>query len=296
MRLFPVLVGVGAAYVPRARWLRPGKRPRGAVRRTVRHGSSSAVDVDRDEAAPDAVEGADGALTTAARFDAALARRHGGLTLVLENVRKENVALIARTAEALGVASMHLVYTPDFDAQTRSFGRLSERTKALQLATISKAATNWIRVSMHETTADAVAAVRSTHDLLVATTPALAVSLYDEPSAGELDWALRSTALLFGNEVMGLTDELLAAADVRVSIPQRGLTQSLNVAQCCAMVLGEISRRRAKQPFFGLDAAERRQLAAELLPGGRPARLHNKAFIKQEKVRNRLQAQSDNVN
>ena len=53
------------------------------------------------------------AAETGERLRRVLAARHAGLDLVLENVRKENVALVARTAEALGVGRLHLVYTAD---------------------------------------------------------------------------------------------------------------------------------------------------------------------------------------
>ena len=62
-------------------------------------------------------------------------------------------------------------------------------------------------------------------------------------SSGD-DWALRRCALLLGSETDGLSHELLAHATTHVTIAQRGQTQSLNVAACASIMLGEVTRNR----------------------------------------------------
>jgi TrmH family RNA methyltransferase len=52
------------------------------------------------------------------------------------------------------------------------------------------------------------------------------------------------TALLLGGEGAGLPDSLIAAADVRVSIPMRGGIESLNAAVAAAVLLYEAQRQR----------------------------------------------------
>ncbi len=52
-----------------------------------------------------------------------------------------------------------------------------------------------------------------------------------------------SDILLFGRETVGVTDEVVAAADFRLKIPiQEGL-RSLNVAMAAAMAVGEALRQ-----------------------------------------------------
>ena len=87
-----------------------------------------------------------------ARVAESIRRRHGGITVAVEDVRKENVALIARTCEALGLASIHLIYTPEMVPQTRAFARLSDKLKRVTLSRISRSATDWIRVETHAST------------------------------------------------------------------------------------------------------------------------------------------------
>jgi tRNA (guanosine-2'-O-)-methyltransferase len=213
---------------------------------------------------------------------AALGRRHGGLSLVLENVRKENVGLIARTAEALGVPKLHLIYTADKSFDTRSFAMLSTHAQVVTLSKISKSATDWLSIRMHSSVDACVAALREEGTLLVATTPDMdgALDLYD--SEGDADWAVRDCALLFGSEQDGLSDELLRRADVRVTVPQRGLVQSLNVAACAALVLGEVTRRRAR-PGCEIDLSEAEVLRLQReLHTATKARRRSKGALKAE--------------
>jgi TrmH family RNA methyltransferase len=51
-------------------------------------------------------------------------------------------------------------------------------------------------------------------------------------------------AILFGSEGRGLADPLVAAADVRVTIPMQPPVESLNVAVAAALVLYEAARQR----------------------------------------------------
>ena len=59
-----------------------------------------------------------------------------------------------------------------------------------------------------------------------------------------LDYQYRTDdILLFGRETIGVTDEVVAAADFRLKIPiERGL-RSLNVAMAAAMAVGEALRQ-----------------------------------------------------
>jgi len=52
-----------------------------------------------------------------------------------------------------------------------------------------------------------------------------------------------SDILLFGRETIGVTDEVMAAADARVKIPIKPELRSLNVAMAAAMAVGEALRQ-----------------------------------------------------
>ncbi|MEH2532217.1 tRNA (cytidine/uridine-2'-O-)-methyltransferase [Bradyrhizobium sp. AZCC 1588] len=69
--------------------------------------------------------------------------------------------------------------------------------------------------------------------------------LFTTKAAGSyLDFRYRSDdVLLFGRESAGVTDEVVSAADARVTIPIRPGLRSLNVAMATAMALGEAMRQ-----------------------------------------------------
>jgi tRNA (cytidine/uridine-2'-O-)-methyltransferase len=52
-----------------------------------------------------------------------------------------------------------------------------------------------------------------------------------------------SDILLFGRETVGVTDEVVAAADARLKIPIQSGLRSLNVAMAAAMAIGEALRQ-----------------------------------------------------
>ncbi|OBB06419.1 TrmH family RNA methyltransferase [Mycolicibacterium fortuitum] len=64
----------------------------------------------------------------------------------------------------------------------------------------------------------------------------LATTLDGETSLPEVDLTA-PTAWLFGSEAHGLSPEIAAAADARVTIPMRGSAESLNVAAAAAICL-----------------------------------------------------------
>lgn len=104
----------------------------------------------------------------------------------------------------------------------------------------------------HATTEAAVAALREAGLGLVAA----------HPSKGAVDYRAvdytRPTAILLGTELHGLSDEAVAAADVRVRVPMAGMVRSLNVSVAAAVVLYEAQRQRREAGLYGarrLDAA-----------------------------------------
>ncbi len=73
---------------------------------------------------------------------------------------------------------------------------------------------------------------------IVATVPRDGVSLFDTPLTA-------STALLIGGEGVGLPEEAIAAADLRVTIPMEAPVESLNAAVSAAVLLYEAKRQRS---------------------------------------------------
>ena len=94
-----------------------------------------------------------------------------------------------------------------------------------------------VPVAVDPDPAAAVAALRQAGLTVLATSGDGEVSLYDAPLDGPTAW-------LFGNEAHGLSAELAALADHRVSIPIHGRAESLNLSTAAALCLYESTRPR----------------------------------------------------
>jgi tRNA (guanosine-2'-O-)-methyltransferase len=76
------------------------------------------------------------------------------------------------------------------------------------------------------------------------------------------------TAIVFGNEMRGLSEEAVAGADGRVVIPMLGMVQSLNISVACAVTLFEAMRQRREGGDYAtakVPDAERARLLEEWL-------------------------------
>jgi tRNA (guanosine-2'-O-)-methyltransferase len=186
-----------------------------------------------------------------ARIRSVLERRQPELTVVLENVHDpHNISAILRSCDAVGVLRVHAVYTIE-EAPASAFARQT-----------SASAAKWVDVDRHEALRGCFERLR--RDGFTILTTAIA------PEARPLhDWDLTgSVALVFGNEMRGISDEARALADGAVKIPMVGMVQSLNVSVACAVCLYEAFRQRMASGAYDepkLSPAELASLEREWL-------------------------------
>jgi tRNA (guanosine-2'-O-)-methyltransferase len=154
-----------------------------------------------------------------------LERRQPDLTVVIENVHDpHNVSAVLRSCDAVGIATVHLVYT------------VEERPELSR--GVSGSAIRWLEIVNHESIADCYEALRRDGFTIYATH-------LDENRVELFDLDLtRPTALVFGNEQRGVSDEAVAGADATMIIPMMGMVQSLNISVACAVTLYEALRQR----------------------------------------------------
>ena len=140
----------------------------------------------------------------------------------------EHVCVISRTLEALGVGSCH-VYDPNHLIRT-SYGK--SRTRRIN--TVSAGA--FFRVAFER--------VEEPEAFLKAS-PGRKVATVLDPGAEPLtQFSFQIDDLLvFGSEGQGIRPELLALCDERVTIPQKGTTQSLNLSVATGIILFEFLRQ-----------------------------------------------------
>lgn len=160
-----------------------------------------------------------------ARMRGTLARRQPGLTVVIENVHDpHNVSAVLRSCDAVGAASAHLVYTIE--------------EMPLIHSGVAASAQRWIDVHQHDDIASCYRVLRADGFSIYAT------ELSDDATDFyELDLT-RPTALVFGNETRGVSEDASRLADGRVMIPMMGMVESLNISVACAVSMFEASRQR----------------------------------------------------
>ena len=70
---------------------------------------------------------------------------------------------------------------------------------------------------------------------------------------GEVDWNECRHALVFGNEEVGISEELRELADVRVRLPMRGLAESLNLSVSVGAALAHVDAKGALVPDLSVE-------------------------------------------
>jgi len=172
-------------------------------------------------------EGPDGLLGIAKTWDCSLERLQlsaNPLLLVAESVEKPgNLGALLRTADSAGCDAL-IVCDPITDLFNPNVVRSSQGalfSVPVAVCTSQQAAA-WMKAK----------GVRS-----LATSPAATKAYWDVDCRGPV-------ALLLGSEKDGLTDFWLKGADEKISIPQAGLSDSLNVSNAAAICLFEAVRQR----------------------------------------------------
>ncbi len=143
------------------------------------------------------------------------------LVVVLDDIRSgNNVGAFFRTADAFRLEALHLcgftAHPPHRDILKTALG-----------------ATEHVPWQAYPTVRDSVKALRSSGYKIAAV----------EQAPGSIpltDWQPQSSerwAMIFGNEVRGISAETCALADVVLEIPQFGAKKSLNVSVCGGIAL-----------------------------------------------------------
>jgi len=145
------------------------------------------------------------------------------LILVLDNLRSAfNVGAIVRTAECFGITKLYFCgYTPD-----------NERVAKTAMGT-----RELVAVTHFKTTEAAIETLRSEKRYIYALeTVENADSIY------ECEYQY-SSALIVGNEALGIAQKILQLADQIIEIPLSGWKNSLNVGVATAITIAEIKRK-----------------------------------------------------
>lgn len=151
------------------------------------------------------------------------------LFLVLPDIRSaQNVGAMFRTADAFGVSHIFIIgYTP---APIDRFGRARS-----DIAKSALGAEKTIPWSQHESLMEVIEQLKKQNVKVVAI----------EQSPRSIDYRTlptdTSVAIVMGNEVEGLSEDILNHVDMIAEIPMKGMKESLNVSVACGIILSRLS-------------------------------------------------------
>ena len=163
-----------------------------------------------------------------AKIETVLAYRTRYITVALEDLHtSQNAGAVLRNCDNFGIQDVHII------EQTTSFKVNLNVTRGCQ-----KWLTIYRYAQQQGNTSSCVETLKSKGYCVVATTPphTEATTLSDLP----LD---RPIALLFGNELDGLSATALARADQLLKIPMYGFSESFNISVSAALCLQSICDR-----------------------------------------------------
>ena len=173
-------------------------------------------------------------LVTEKRFETikrVLSQRQRDLTLVIENIHDpHNVGAIFRSADAVGMEEVHLLYTKE------TFPALHPKVTA--------SGGKWVKQRAYDDPKKLVEDLKA-RDYTIYTTnlTADAVSIHD------VDWT-KPSAIVLGNENRGVSTQMTEYADKNIRIPMFGMVESLNVSVANAVILFEICRQRQEAGMY----------------------------------------------
>lgn len=156
------------------------------------------------------------------------------LVVVLDNIRSmHNVGSVFRTADAFLVEKMILCgYTP--------------KPPHRDIHKTALGATDTVAWEYSDTTVEAVELLKKAGYQIYAVEQAEnSVLLHSFPAASN-----EKIAIVFGNEVAGVDEQVLPLCDGCIEIPQLGMKHSLNVSVAAGIVLWEMVRSRLSIPLI----------------------------------------------
>ena len=149
------------------------------------------------------------------------------LVLVLDNIRSGlNVGSAFRTADAFALEQVYLC-------------GITARPPHREILKTAIGATDSVEWVHHATTLTAVKELKDKGFTV------LAVEQADERTwLQDFEWSPgQKVALVFGNEVEGVSDEVMEVVDGCLEVPQFGTKHSLNIAVCVGVVCWELTRQ-----------------------------------------------------
>ncbi len=163
-------------------------------------------------------------------FEKKIQERTKHITIVLEDIyQSRNISASIRSADCFGIQDVHII------ENEHEFNDNSE---------VSMGASKWLDIKRYNNknnnTTDTINNLKSKGYQIITTTPHNAnIELFDININ-------KKTAIIFGQEVNGCSNEALNLADIKMKIPMYGFTESFNVSVAISLCLQYLSHEIRK--------------------------------------------------
>ncbi|MEO7988898.1 MAG: RNA methyltransferase [Chryseolinea sp.] len=172
------------------------------------------------------------------------------VTVVLENIyQSQNSSAVIRTCECMGLQDVHVI---------------EDKSKYSVNRRVLKGAHKWTDIIHHQSKQDDATIKcfntlkESGYKILVADPAEEGISIHDV----RVDES--KIALVFGNELHGVSEIAQQNADQKIKIPMFGFTESLNISASVAICLSSlITRLHASPDDYGLSETEKDAIRLE---------------------------------
>jgi len=151
------------------------------------------------------------------KFNHVLKNRTYHFTVAVEDIYQlHNTSAVMRSCDVFGIQDLHVI--------EQRFGKRID-------AEIALGAQKWVDIHRHQSNQMCINHLKSKGYQIIATTP------HDNSCLlSEFDLTKKS-ALFFGTERLGLSQEVLQQADGFLKIPMVGFTESLNISVSAAIIM-----------------------------------------------------------
>ena len=157
------------------------------------------------------------------RFLEVLKNRTNHFTIAMEDVYQlHNTSAVMRSCEVFGIQNLHIV--------EQRYGKAIDKQ-------IAMGAEKWVDINQHQDMKSCIASLRTQGYQIIATTPHNDSCMLDEFDV------TKKSAIFFGTEIDGLSEEVMKEADGFIKIPMVGFTESLNISVSAALVIQDITNR-----------------------------------------------------
>jgi tRNA (guanosine-2'-O-)-methyltransferase len=160
------------------------------------------------------------------RFQQVLSKRTNHFTIAMEDIfQLHNTSAVMRSCEVFGIQQLNVIedrYTKSIDKE------------------IAMGAQKWVDVNRFDSISGCISSMKSKGYQIIATTPH-----ENDCDLDDFDIS-KPSALFFGTERDGLSEEVLQNADGILKIPMAGFTESLNISVSAAIIIQNLMSRLHK--------------------------------------------------